>query len=182
MEKLKQMTEIKTLFSKEDLQKRIAQLGEELNEYYKNADELVVICVLKGASMFFVDLVKELKIPVKYEFIKLSSYGNEQKSSHAFREISMNISDLTNKNVLLVEDIVDSGFTLAFLNKYFQKKYQMKSYKTIALLNKSIARDKDCNIDADFYGFEVDDKFVLGYGLDYEGLYRNLDYIGYFEN
>ena len=178
---MKMMTEIKTLFSKDDLKKRITELGKELNELYKEEDELVVICVLKGASMFFCDLVKELNVPVKYEFIKLSSYGNDFKSSHSFREVSLNISDLTNKNVLLVEDIVDSGFTLAFLNKFFNKKYKMKSYKTISLLNKKIARDKDCKVDPDFYGFEIDDKFVLGYGLDYEGFYRNLDYIGYFE-
>jgi len=174
------MREIKILYSKQEIEKRIEAIAAELNELYKNEDEVTAICVLKGACVFFSDLVRKLKMPLKFEFVKLSSYGDDTKSKRSFQETSLNISDLTGKNVILVEDIVDSGFTLSFLNKYFNEKYKMKSYRTVALLNKPASRTPDLMIDADFYGFETDDKFVIGYGLDYQEKYRELDFVGYF--
>ncbi len=173
------MDKINTLFTKKQITERIDELAKELNELYKDENELTAICVLKGSSIFFTDLVRKLTIPVRFEFLKLSSYGNDTKSSHKFYDISLNTSDLTGKNVLLVEDIVDSGHTLNFVNKFLNEKYNMKSYRTITLLNKPCARDAANNINPDFYGFEIDNKFVVGYGLDKAEMYRNLDYIGY---
>ncbi len=176
------MDEIKVLYSKAQIQKRIDEIAKEINTLYKGEEEVIAICVLKGACMFFTDLVKSITVPVKFEFIKLSSYGDDTKSSGTFHEVTLNLGDLTGKNVILVEDIVDTGHTLQFLNNYLNEKYKMKSYRTVALLNKVIARSKDSNVDADFYGFKVDDKFVVGYGLDHQGFYRELDFIGYFPN
>ena len=172
------MDKIEVLFSKEQIASRVDELAEKINEKYKGEEELTAVCVLKGSSLFYADLVRKINIPTKFEFIRLSSYGNDTKSAHKFYDIKLNVSDLTGKNVIVVEDIVDSGYTLSFLNKYLNEKYKMKSYTTVAFLNKPLARDKG-SIDADLYGFEVDNKFVVGYGLDKEGLYRNLDYIGY---
>ncbi len=175
------MDNLKVLFSENAIQNRIKELSEKINNEFKNADELYVLCVLKGASIFFADLVRNLKIPIKFEFIKLSSYGNGQKSSKSFHEVSFVVSDLTDKNVLLVEDIVDSGYTLKCTNEYLTHTYKMKKYRTVALLNKACARSADCSVDADFYGFEVSNEFVVGFGLDDNEHYRELPYIGYFE-
>lgn len=114
------------------------------------------------------------------EFIRISSYGHEQRSTNNLQAIDLTLPDLHNKNVLIVEDIIDTGLTARFLTDLFRIKHQPKLLKFVALLNKKCSREID--IEPDFYGFEVDDKFVVGYGLDYKGYYRNLPYIGYFPN
>ena len=170
------MEKVSTMFTNEQVTKRIEELAKLINDAFNGENELIAICTLKGASMFFCDLVKKINVPLKFEFVKLSSYGSGTTSSNKFENVSLNLPDLNGKNVLLVEDIVDTGNTLAFLNDYFTNKYNLKNYKTIALLNKPSRRKT--TIDADFYGFEIEDKFVVGYGLDYDQRYRNLDYIG----
>ena len=168
--------EIKTLLSTEEIQSGIAQLGERLNKIYKN-EELYVVCVLKGAVIFAVDLVKHLEMPVKMEFIRLSSYGSSTTTSGKVNAVDIALPDLNDKNVLIIEDIIDTGHTAKFLIDFMNHNFKTKSLKFCSLLDKKCRREVD--IDADYHVFDVDDKFLVGYGLDYDGYYRNLPYIGY---
>jgi len=167
---------IKKLFSEEDLTKKIAELGQQLNDFYKD-EELYIICVLKGSVMFTVDLVKHLKMPVKMEFIRLSSYGSNFNSSGKVNAVDISLPDLNEKNVLIVEDIIDTGLTAKFLVDFLNCNFKTKSTKFCSLLDKKIKRQTD--ITPDYYGFETGDVFLVGYGLDYEGYCRNIPYIGY---
>ena len=171
-----ELQEIKTLLSTEDIQLGIAQLGERLNKIYKN-EELYVVCVLKGAVIFAVDLVKHLEMPVKMEFIRLSSYGSSTTTSGKVNAVDIALPDLNDKNVLVIEDIIDTGHTAKFLIDFMNHNFKTKSLKFCSLLDKKCRREVD--IDADYHVFDVDDKFLVGYGLDYDGYYRNLPYIGY---
>jgi len=171
--------DLKVLFSEEQLQTRIKELANEMNKFY-NGEEVITVCVLKGAVMFAVDLVKHLDMPLKMEFIRLSSYGSSTTTSGKVNAVDIKLPDLNGKNVLIIEDIVDTGLTAKFLVDFMSANFNMKSLKFCSLLDKKITRKVD--IEPDYYGFEVDDKFVVGYGLDYDGLYRNLKYIGYKDN
>lgn len=172
------INELKVLFSEEQIQARIKELANELNEFY-NGEEIVAICVLKGAVMFATDLVKNLNMPLRMEFIRLSSYGFGTITSGTVNAVDISLPDLTAKNVLIIEDIVDTGLTAKFLLDFINNNFKTASTKFCSLLDKKITRKTD--IEPDYYGFEVDDKFVVGYGLDYEGYFRNLRYIGYKE-
>lgn len=170
--------ELKVLFSEEQIQSKIKELAKEMNKQY-NGEEVIAVCVLKGAVMFTVDLVKELNMPLKMEFIRLSSYGSGTTTSGKVHAVDIALPDLNGKNVLIIEDIVDTGLTAKFLMDFINNNFTTKSTKFCSLLDKKITRKTD--IEPDFYGFEVDDKFVVGYGLDYEGYLRNLKYIGYLD-
>ena len=167
---------LKILFSEEEIQSRIKALGEKLNEFYKG-EEVYAICVLKGAVIFTVDLVKYLNMPLKMEFIRLSSYGTGISTSGQVNAVDISLPDLNGKNVLIIEDIIDTGLTAKFLMDFMQCNFKTKSTKFCSLLDKKISRKT--NIEPDYYCFDVDDKFLIGYGLDFEGYYRNLRYIGY---
>lgn len=169
-------TDLKLLFSKEEIQTAIAKLGKRLNVDYKD-EELHLICVLKGAVMFMADLSKHLKMPVNMEFIRLSSYGSGFASTGKVNAVDISLPDLNGKNVLIVEDIIDTGHTARFLVDFINHNFKTKSLKFCSLLDKKIKREVD--IDADYHCLDVDDKFLVGYGLDYDGFYRNLPYIGY---
>ena len=171
-------SELKTLISADKIQSRIKELAAALNDEYKD-EEVYVICVLKGAVMFTVDLIKNLTVPVKLEFIRLSSYGSGVVSTGQVSAVDIKLPDLNGKNVLIVEDIIDTGHTAKFLTEFIHCNFSVKSYKFISLLDKPSRRVVEMN--PDIRGFEIEDKFVVGYGLDYDGLYRNLDYIGYFD-
>lgn len=168
---------IKVLYSEEVLQKKVKELADKINDKFKN-EEICVICVLKGSILFCTDLIKRIDIPLTLEFIRVSTYEGDA-STGKVNHLDMTLPPLDNKNVLIVEDIVDTGFTADFLLNTIKLKNKTKSISLISLLNKKIARKID--VPVDYYGFEVDDKFVVGYGLDYNGYYRNLPYIGYFE-
>lgn len=170
--------DIKVLYSEQEIQKKIKELAQEMNKFY-NGEEVYVICALKGAVMFAVDLVKHLNMPLKMEFIRLSSYNGGTKSSGKVNAVDISLPDLNGKNVLIVEDIVDTGLTAKFLLDFLNCNFHTKSTKFCSLLDKKITRVTD--VEPDYYGFEVDDKFLIGYGLDYDGYYRNLTYIGYIE-
>ena len=172
-------TDLKVLYSASEIQAAIAKLGEKLNEEYKN-EELYLICVLKGSVMFMVDLAKHLKMPVKMEFIRLSSYGSAFTSSGKVNAVDISLPDLNGKNVLVIEDIIDTGHTAKFLVDFINLNFHAKTMRFCSLLDKKIKRQVE--IDPDYYAFEVDDKFLVGYGLDYDGYYRNIPYIGYVEN
>lgn len=169
------LSELKVLFSEEAIQNRIKEMADEINRFY-NKEEVYAVCVLKGAVMFATDLVKHLDMPVKMEFIRLSSYGSGTSSSGKVNAVDISLPDLNGKNVLIIEDIIDTGLTAKFLVDFIQCNFKTKSTKFCSLLDKKITRQAD--IEPDYYGFDVDDSFVVGFGLDYDGYYRNLTYIG----
>ena len=171
-------SDIKPLISENDIQAGIKILADKLNTIYKE-EELYIICVLKGSVMFFVDLAKHLTMPVKMEFIRLSSYGSGTASSGKVNAVDIKLPDLNDKNVLIIEDIIDTGHTAKFLMDFLKHNFKFKDIKFCALLDKKCKRVAD--IEAVYYCFEVDDKYLVGYGLDIDGNYRNLTYIGYIE-
>lgn len=175
--------ELKTLIKSEDLFEKIEKLADEINSYYEAHfgldEELTIVCVLKGAVMFFAELSKYLKMPLRMEFVSLSSYGAGEKSSGKVSALNLSLPPLENKNVLVVEDIMDTGLTLKFLLDFIKTKCKAQDVKLACLCDKKCARKYD--IAPDFYAIDVDDKFIVGFGLDYNEHYRNLPYIGYFE-
>ncbi len=169
------MKEIITeLISAEAIEKRVEEIAADITEYYKG-EELTTICVLKGAVMFMVDLVKHIDLPVKFDFMDVSSYGNATESSGNIRINKDLENSIEGQNVLIVEDIIDSGGTLFQLLKYLGSK-KPKSLKICTLFDKPERRKYD--IDVTWRGFEIPDEFIVGYGLDYAQKYRNLPYIG----
>ena len=168
---------IKILFSEQQILKRVQELADLINNDYKG-EELCVVCVLKGSAPFCIDLIKRINIPLTLDFIRVSTYEGDS-STGKVNHLDITLPPLNNKNVLIVEDIVDTGFTADFLIKSIKLRNDVKSIKLISLLNKTMARKIEVQVD--YMGFEVDDKFVVGYGLDYDQLYRNLPYIGYIE-
>ncbi len=170
--------DLKVLFTEKQIQDKIKEIAKELNAFYKGED-VYAICVLKGAVMFATDLVKSLDMPLKMEFIRLSSYGTAFSSTGKVNAVDISLPDLNDKNVLIIEDIIDTGLTAKFLIDFMHCNFKTKSTKFCSLLDKKVCRKTD--IEPDYYGFHIDDKFVVGYGLDYEGYYRNLRYIGYVE-
>lgn len=170
--------DLKVLIREDELQSSIKQLGAKLNEYYKN-EELYVVSVLKGSVMFTVDLVKHLKMPLNMNFIRLSSYGSGFTSSGKVNAVDISLPDLNGKNVIIVEDIIDTGLTAKFLIDFMHLNFKTKSLKFCSLLDKRETRKVD--IEPDYYCFQIGNQFVVGYGLDYDGFYRNLPYIGYLE-
>ena len=175
----KKVEDLKILFSEEEIEKRTRELAQEINSDYGEKEDLTLICILKGSSIFCCDLCKHLKMPVQMEFIRVSSYGNAQVSSGHVQALDLTLPNLEGRNALIVEDIIDTGCTMKFLTEILCRTHKLKNLKVVTLLIKKIARKAD--IEPDYYGFEVDDKFVVGYGLDYEGYFRNLPYVGYFE-
>lgn len=166
----------KVLFTEEQLHNRIRELGAQLSEDYRGKTPTVV-CILKGAVMFYTDLVREMNIPMTMDFMAVSSYGNSTKSSGEV-EIRKDLStSIEGKHVIIVEDIVDSGFTLSYLTRLLATR-GAASIKLCTLLDKPSRRAPGITLKADYAGFEVGNEFVVGYGLDYAELYRNLPYVG----
>lgn len=165
---------MKILFTEEEIKTRVAELAQELNNYYKG-EEVTAICVLKGAVIFATDLVRNLNMPLKMEFIRLSSYGSSTETSGKVNAVDIKLPDLNDKNVLIIEDIVDTGLTAKFLIDFININFHVKSLKFCSLLDKKITRRVD--VHPDLYCFDVENQFVIGYGLDFDGYYRNLPYI-----
>lgn len=176
----KKVEDLKILFSEKEIENRTKELADEINKDFGCEKDLILICVLKGSSIFCCDLSKHLKMPVQMEFIRVSSYGNAKESSGHVQAMDLTLPNLENKNALIVEDIIDTGCTMKFLTELLCRTHKPQNLKVVTLLNKKIARKVP--IEPNYYGFEIDDKFVVGYGLDYEGYFRNLPYVGYFEN
>ena len=175
---MRDIKDLKVLIDRDSLNKRIIELALEINNFYGTEKPLTLICILRGAVMFYTELAKHLKMPVKMEFVTLSSYGNSKKSSGKIKAVNLALPDLENQNALIVEDIIDTGLTLDFLLKFIKTNCKVRDVKLTVLFNKKCARKFD--VEPDFVAFDVDDKFIVGFGLDYNGFYRNLDYIGYF--
>ena len=162
------------LFTEKQIAARVEALGMELAEEYKDKKP-VMICVLKGASFFYIDLCRQMHCNIDMDFISVSSYGASSKSSGVVRLVKDLDTDITGRHVVIVEDIIDSGLTLSYLKEFFGAR-KPASIKTISFLDKT-ARHPD-NLKTDYCGFEIPDEFVVGYGLDYANYYRNLPYIG----
>ncbi len=171
--------ELKVLIDEKTLTERIKELANDINVHYGANEELTIVCVLKGAVMFFCELAKHLKMPVRMEFVSLSSYGDAQKSSGRVSALNLSLPPLEDKNVLVVEDIMDTGLTLNFLLDFMRSKCKAKDVKLAVMFDKKCARKFP--LKPDFSAFDIDDKFIVGFGLDCMELQRNLPYIGYYE-
>jgi hypoxanthine phosphoribosyltransferase len=163
------------LIPEETLQKRIGELGAEISHDYQGK-ELLLVCILRGGVMFLTDLIRHITVPHMIDFMSVSSYGVGARRSRGQSRITLDINtDIQNRHVLLVEDIVDSGYTVRSVLELLCGR-QPKSLKICALLNKAERREVEVPID--YCGFVIPDKFVFGYGLDADEYYRNLPFIG----
>lgn len=164
---------ISVLIPEKDILKRVDEIAKEVAQDFKD-EEITIICVLKGAVMLTMDLVRRIKQPLSYDFVEISSYHNSTESQELTITKPISI-DIEGKNVLIVEDILDSGRTMDYLINEL-KTMNPKKLKLLTLLDKPERRK--FNVTADYIGFEIPDEFVIGYGLDYAQKYRNLPYIG----
>ena len=169
---------INVMITEEEISKRILEVADRINKDYEGR-ELILICVLKGGVMFMCDLARRLNLSVRLDFMSVSSYGSETKSSGVVKIIKDLDDSIDGKNVLVVEDIIDSGNTLSYLIDILKKR-SPKSIKLCTLLDKPSRREKK-DVFVDYVCFEIEDRFVVGYGLDYDQRYRNLPYIGVME-
>lgn len=165
-----------TLLTEEQIQERIKELGRQITEDYKGKD-LLVVCILKGAVLFYADLCRAIDLPISMDFMSVSSYGSGTRSSGVVRILKDLSSPAEGMDILLVEDILDSGNTLSYLRKTLLNR-NPASLKICTLLDKPDRRDPNNSITVDYAGFDIPDEFVVGYGLDYNEKYRNLPYIG----
>ena len=164
------------LIDEQTLQKRVAELGAQISSDYAENDDLVLICILKGGVMFLVDLSRHIEIPHEVDFLAVSSYGKGVRETTGNVRIDMDLgSNVTNRHVLIVEDIIDSGETLRFVMDVMLARHPA-SLKLCTLLNKPSRRR--VQIPIDYVGFEIENKFVFGYGLDLDEKFRNLPFVG----
>jgi len=171
-------THLNLYIDKATIASRIEALAQQLNQTYENIDELTIICVLKGSFMFLSDLVKHLNFPVKVEFIRLASYGNNTQSSGKVKTVDLTLPSLEGKHVLILEDIIDTGLTLSFLVSYLKDLHQTASLKLAVFLDKPTARKPEAkHITVDFVAFSIENSFVVGYGLDFSGHFRQLPFV-----
>jgi len=162
------------LVEEDQLRARIAELGEEISTYYDGRD-LLLIGVLKGAVFFMADLMRHLTVPCEVDFMAISSYGASTDSSGVVRILKDLDINIEGRNVLVVEDIIDSGLTLSYLVRNLESR-EPASLEVCALLTKPGRREID--VDVRWVGFEIPNRFVIGYGLDFAERYRNLPYVG----
>lgn len=169
------MDEVKVLIEEEKIQEKVKEIAKRIEQDYKDK-EITLICILKGSSFFTVDLAKKINQNVKIEFIQVSSYGNSTIGSENI-ELKLDLKEsIDGKDVIIVEDIIDTGRTLSYLIEHLKGR-KPNSLKLCTLLDKPERRLYDVKVD--YLGFEIPDKFVVGYGLDYNEMYRNLPYVGY---
>ncbi|RKN65760.1 hypoxanthine phosphoribosyltransferase [Paenibacillus ginsengarvi] len=162
------------LFTEEQIQDKVKELGEQLSRDFEGRNPLV-ICVLKGAFIFMADLVKRMSIPLEIDFMAVSSYGQATKSSGVVKIIKDLDVPVEGRNVLVVEDIIDSGLTLSYLIDVLERRNAL-SVSVATLFDKPSGRSVE--LEPDYKGFTLPDAFIVGYGLDYAEKYRNLPYIG----
>lgn len=165
---------VKVLLTEEEVDARIKEIGEKISKDYEGK-QIHLICVLKGGSFFMCELAKRITVPVSLDFMSVSSYGGDTKSSGIVKIVKDLDESIKDKDVLVVEDIVDSGRTLSYLMELLRDRGP-KSLHLCTLLDKPDRRVVD--VDVDYTGFQIPDEFVVGYGLDYDQRYRNLPYIG----
>lgn len=164
----------KILITEEEIKKKITSLGEKITADYRGKD-LLIIGILKGAAPFLADLIRQIKIPLRYDFMAVSSYGSSSRSSGTVRILKDLDSGVEDKHILIAEDIVDTGLTLKYLKENLERRNPL-SLKVVTLLDKPERRE--VLIQPDYNGFIIPNEFVVGYGLDYKECFRNLPYIG----
>lgn len=168
---------IRTLLTEEEVDAKIQEIGERISRDYAGK-QVHLVCVLKGGVFFMCELAKRITVPVSMDFMSVSSYGSETKSSGVVKIVKDLDEPLKDKDVIVVEDIVDSGRTLSYLLEMLRDRGP-KSLALCTLLDKPERRVMDVTVD--YTGFQIPDEFVVGYGLDYDQIYRNLPYIGVVE-
>lgn len=169
---------LKTYITEQDIQKKVKELGDLLSKKFKN-EKVVAVCVLKGSFMFYSDLIRNINADITCEFFGVASYHGGTSSSGEVKVTLDLASPVENCHVILVEDIIDTGLTMNYLKNSIMSR-KPKSLTTIALLEKPDALKVKCEID--HVGFKIPNDFVVGYGLDYQGYYRNLPYIAQVQN
>lgn len=168
---------LKVLYSEDEVQKRIAELAKQIDEDYKNSKEIIVICILKGAAFFTIDLVKKMKTPIVFEVMQVSSYSGTETTGAISIKKDLDC-DISGKDVLIVEDIIDTGYTLRALRQDLISR-KPNSLKIAVLADKKERRKVE--VPVDYVGYEIPNKFVVGYGFDVDEKGRNIPYIGYIE-
>lgn len=168
---------VRVLLTEKEVDERIQAIGDQISKDYAGK-QVHLVCVLKGGSFFMCELAKRITVPVSLDFMSVSSYGNATKSSGVVKIVKDLDESIKDKDVLVVEDIVDSGRTLSYLMEMLKDRGPA-SLHLCTLLDKPERRVVDVNVD--YTGFQIPDEFVVGYGLDYEQRYRNLPYIGVVE-
>ena len=168
---------VKVLLTEEEVDRRIQAIGDQISKDYEGK-QVHLVCVLKGGSFFMCELAKRITVPVSLDFMSVSSYGSDTKSSGVVKIVKDLDDSIKDKDVVVVEDIVDSGRTLSYLLEMLRDRGP-RSLRLCTLLNKPERRVVDVNVD--YTGFAIPDEFVVGYGLDYDQKYRNLPYIGMVE-
>ena len=166
------------MLSEEQIKEKVYEIAKKIEEDFKG-EELLIVGILKGASVFVADLIRNIDLDVNMDFMSVSSYGNSTESSGTVKIIKDLDVDIEGRNVLIVEDIIDSGLTLSNLVAALQTR-KPKSLKLCTLLDKPQRRT--ANMHVDYVGFVIEDKFIVGYGIDYAEKYRNLPYIGIVED
>lgn len=166
---------IDNMISAKSIAARIEQLAAEIEQEFADTDKLVVVGLLRGSFVFIADLVREINLPIEVDFLEVSSYGDAMESSREVRILKDLRGTIENRDVLIVEDIVDTGHTMKNVIEHILRR-QPKRMRTIALLDKPSRREVD--IKTDFLGFEIPDEFVVGYGIDFAQRNRNLPFIG----
>ena len=165
---------LRVLLSEDEIREKVRELGGKITADYKNSN-LMLVTVLKGAVVFLADLMRQIDVPAEIDFMVVSSYGSGVKSSGVVKIVKDLDVPLAGKDILIVEDILDSGLTLSYIKELLESRGP-RSIRIATLLDKPSRRKVD--LQADYFGFSVADEFVIGYGLDYDEKYRNLPYIG----
>lgn len=164
------------LIPSDALQQRIAELGARISADYADSPGLMLVCILKGGVLFLTDLMRQITVPHEIDFLAVSSYGKGARESTGKVRIDKDLtSECEGKDILIVEDIIDSGFTLKFVKQLLRARHP-HSIRIVTLLDKPSRRTLE--IDIDYTGFEIEDKFVFGYGLDLDEKFRNLPFVG----
>ncbi len=165
----------KVLITREQLQQRIAEIGATISRDYEGQD-LLLVCVLKGGVVFLSDLIRAIHAPHAIDFMAISSYGGGRTESSGVVRIVMDLNtNIENRNVLIIEDIIDTGHTLSYMTENLRTR-NPRSLKICTLLNKPSRREVDVKVD--YIGFDIPNEFVVGYGLDFNEIYRNLPFVG----
>lgn len=165
---------LRVLLSEDEIREKVRELGGKITADYKNSN-LMLVTVLKGAVVFLADLMRQIDVPAEIDFMVVSSYGSGVKSSGVVKIVKDLDVPLAGKDILIVEDILDSGLTLSYIKELLESRGP-RSIRIATLLDKPSRRKVD--LQADYIGFSVPDEFIIGYGLDYDEKYRNLPYIG----
>lgn len=169
---------IREVYSGAQVRARIAEMGKQISEDYRDLERPVVIGVMKGAIFFLSDLMREIQTndPLQLEFVRLASYGSATESSGTVQTPYLDLPNIAHRHILVVEDIIDSGRTAKFFLDYLKGQFAPKTLKMAALLDKPSRRIVE--MEADYVGFKIDDFFVVGYGLDYAEQFRELPFLG----